>query len=305
MSGPFHLRRPRRVSPRETHHGILTATVTRERLMRTSGYILPARLAALVAALALVGSASGCKRAQEAAEEQLIDDAGEAQEIAGVMHALAVVPVAVLASGEGATLASVVLAQERLEDTLGCVEVSTAGNQVSYAFASCAGPTGEGALEGVVSASFGSGAMPGSFSFDLESAGLSLAGRPLELSLSVDAMVADQQRSLTLAGSASSTTESGREARLDAALAWSRDATECVTLDGAVEVTVGLRGLSLRYEGLRRCGPPGTCFEAGTITAEARLGQLEVTFAFDGTDEATVTSKLGTSAVPLACEPTP
>lgn len=257
------------------------------------------------AALALVALSLGCRQAQEAAEAQLIDDAREAQEVAGLLHALAVVPVGVLAPAEGATLASVVAAQERLEETLGCVDVTVAGNQVDYTFASCSGPTGDGALGGQLSASFGSGSMPGSFSFEVERAELSLAGRPVELSLSVDASVGDVQRSLVLEGAATATTPSGRKAQLEASLAWSRDASACVGLEGDAEVTVGLRGLSLRYEGLRRCGPPGSCFEAGTITAEAKLGQLAVTFAFDGTDVATVTSKLGASSVPLACVPSP
>jgi hypothetical protein len=267
--------------------------------MRSLSLTIP--LAVLFAALA---GACGLKGENLSLEGQAIaEDAIETDVTIGAATALSALPSFSL-SGSQMTLSTAVAAQAdvgKFAEPPGCLTTTVAGNVVTYHLDGCTGPWGKLKVSGQETATFSPGTA-GGVGVDLASDGLTIEGLPVTHEAHVEVTFKSGVRRVTWLGNFEGTTLKGRHVKHASSLVLDADASQCLTLNGTTDTTVGLRGLSVKYEDLQRCGTRATC-PTGAVAAVGRLTKLKVTLTFDGTDEMVATGARGEKTFPLDCAP--
>lgn len=226
--------------------------------------------------------------------QQLADDAAEAEDTLSAASALSATPALALSRGQ-MTLLSAVDSQSRVGQFLspaGCVVASVAANVVTYTFDRCAGPWGLLHLSGTEIATFSPGPEAGSIAISMHSENMTLNQAGIEHHADVVVSFENDAKRVAWRGGYTGVTARGRSIEHAADLVWTTDTSGCTTVNGTAETTIGLRGVSIRYQDLRRCGPRGNC-PTGEIVATRVKSGLSVALAFDGTNEVVATGRNG------------
>ncbi len=236
--------------------------------------------------------------------QAIVSDATESDVTIGIATALSAVPSLPL-SGAQMTLSAAVASQAdvaKYAQPAGCLTTSVAGNVVTYTFDHCTGPWGLVKVTGQETATFSPGDA-GAVVVDLASQSLEADGIPIEHDAHVTISFQAGVRQVTWLGSYAGTTAKGRKVKHSSDLTLLADANQCFTLKGTTDTTIGLRGLSVQYEGLERCGARTSC-PTGTVVATGKLSRMRVTLTFDGTTEGLATGQLGgEKSFPIDCTP--
>lgn len=246
------------------------------------------------------------------AEQEVVDDGAEVEATVRGDSGLALLPTfAFIARKEPLTLARAVQLQglaSLLFFPSGCATVTTSGNVVTYTFDStaepCNGPLGLVDISGTETVTFRPGSESGAIEMSMVGSGLMLGRRAIEHEAVAELTISDTGRRLTYAGTFAGTTPRGLPVSHASDLTIvTDDPSGCATVDGTTSGTVGPRRLDVTFGQFTRCGPVTNC-PSGTVSSTARLKQITVSVAFDGSDTATVTTPRGGEIdVDLECVP--
>ncbi len=224
----------------------------------------------------------------------IASDTTEAEPVVAIATTLTALPAFVL-DETTTSLAQAVARQADLPsklDTPSCLTVGTSGNVVTYEMDGCRGPWGISSISGSETATF-SAVGDRSFQIDLQSNGLVINGEDASLTGTMVISIQDDgTRTVTWTGHGSGTTPAGRAVTFEPDLDLTLAPDGSSTIDGSLDLTIGLRNLGLDFQDLSRSGPRGTC-PSGTVVVTAKLTQLKLTLTFDGTDQVYAESALG------------
>jgi hypothetical protein len=140
---------------------------------------------------------------------------------------------------------------------------------------------------------------------DFHSEGLTVDGRAATHTASADITFQGTSRHVAWQGSWDATTAGGEAAAHTSDLSIDVDtATHCRTRNGTAVTTIGTREVDSSIQGLVTCrdadGDAGC--PTGTVTHTGKVNGKSVTVAFDGSDQATITTPKGISFErPLVC----
>jgi hypothetical protein len=286
-----------------------TFPFVRERCLRGwSPHVVKPHAPRLMIAALLVGGVSGCglTPGDLGVEGQMITaDAQDTTDTVELATTVAALPSLTLEGGQ-TTLASVVAAQQgakKFFQPSSCLTVTADGNVVTYGFEHCKGPWGAADLTGREVVTFSPGDGPGATFLEMHSDGLQANGRDVEHHAEVYVSLEAGGRRVLWRGGFSGTNVIGKPFTNDSDLDLFIRDDGCSSLTGTAASTLGIRGVNLGFEGIQRCGPPGTCPD-GTITATGKLSGVSVTLVFDGTPTlAAIGENGGELDVTLKCTP--
>ncbi|MFO0613937.1 MAG: hypothetical protein U0414_15200 [Polyangiaceae bacterium] len=239
-------------------------------------------------------------------EGQLLTaDAQDTTDTVELATTVAALPSLTLEPGQ-VTLASVVAAQQgakKFFQPSSCLTVEAEGNVVTYTFDHCSGPWGAADLTGQEVVAFSPGDGPGATLLEMHSEGLKANGRDVEHHAEVYVALEEGGRRVLWRGGFSGVTGLGKTFANDSDLDLFVGDDGCSRLSGTAASTLGLRGLTLDFQNIERCGPAGTCPD-GVITATGKLSGVTVTLVFDGTPTLTAIGENGGELdVKLKCTP--
>lgn len=239
----------------------------------------------LAAAFAATAGACGLKPVDLTVEGQAVtSDAQDASDTVEIASAVAALPSLTL-NAQQKTLAAVVAAQAgagKFFQPSSCLTVTAEGNVVTYAFDHCKGPWGAVDLTGAEVVTFSPGEGPGSTLLEMHSENLQANGIDVEHHADVLVSLEDGGRRVLWQGGFSGTGLKGKPFSNASDFDLFLGDDGCDRLNGHSTSEVGLRGLTLDFEDVERCGPPGTC-PSGVISATGKLSGVTIDLVFDGT----------------------
>lgn len=232
-------------------------------------------------------------------------DAQDAADTVEVAAAVAALPSLAMTSDQK-TLSSIVAAQSGLAKFFlpsSCLTVTAEGNVVTYAFDHCTGPWGAVDLTGAEVVTFSPGDGPGSTLLEMHSEDLRANGVPVEHHADVLVTLEAGGRRVLWQGGFSGTNLKGKPFSNASDLDLFLGDDGCDHLDGSTTSEVGVRGVTLDFQDIQRCGGPGFCPD-GVISATGKLSGVTIDLVFDGTKTVIARGENGGELeVPLNCKP--
>lgn len=232
-------------------------------------------------------------------------DTTEAEPIIAIATTLTSLPAFVL-DANTFSLAQAVAKQKDLPAKLtnpSCLTVETSGNVVTYTMDDCAGPWGLQSISGTETATF-SAVGDRAFQIDFQSGGLVVNGEDATHTGTMVASITDDgTRTVSWEGHYEGTTLKGRDVSFVPDVEVTITPEGALTIDGSLDLKIGLRNLDLDFQGFTRDGPKGTC-PSGTVVVTAKVTQAKITFTFDGTSQVYAENAIGAHGTyDLICTP--
>ncbi len=168
----------------------------------------------------------------------------------------------------------------------------------------CTGRFGRHHVSGVEVVHFSAGE-GGVLDADLHSEGLTFDGQPASHTASAEITFSAGARQVVWQGAFDAVTDAGEAFTHTSDLTIAVDTiTHCRTRNGSAQTAIGARTIESSIEGLKECrdadGDAGC--PSGTVVHTREPSGRQVTASFDGTDEATITTKRGaTFEAELSC----